>query len=403
MSTTRATEGRRSGNGTIAIFVPTLGAAGAERVAINLGHALVKAGRRVDLVVAEARGDLLGQVPSGVRLVNLESSRVLYSLVGLSRYIRRERPQALVSFMDHANIVALFARALGGGSTRIVATVHNTLSVATRNPNNRRSKLLPLLIRAFYPFAHKVVAVSQGAADDLVRTTGLPANRVDVIYNPVITPELLAARNAPPPHPWLQEGQPPVLLGVGRLTPQKDFPTLLRGFALVRRRRPARCIIIGEGENRSELEALVSQLGVNQDVALLGYHSAVPAFMARSAVFVLSSAWEGLPTVLIEALALAERIVSTDCPSGPREILQNGRLGRLVPMRDPEALSEAILASLDRPGARAADEALVPYTEQSAVQRYLQAVGSTGFLEPYSNNHLSWGEPPPSYVDHKGA
>jgi glycosyltransferase involved in cell wall biosynthesis len=398
MSTTRETEG----GGTIAIFVPTLGAAGAERVAINLGDALVKAGRRVDLVVAQARGDFLNHVPSGVRLVNLESSRVLYSLVGLSRYIRRERPQALVSFMDHANIIALIASGLGG-STRVVATVHNTLSVATRNPNNRRSKLLPLLIRAFYPFAHKVVAVSQGAADDLVRTTGLPANRVDVIYNPVITPGLLAARDAPPPHPWLEEDQPPVLLGVGRLTPQKDFPTLLRAFALVRQQRPARCIIIGEGEQRSELEALVTQLGVKGDVALPGYHPAVPAYIARSAVFVLSSAWEGLPTVLIEALALAQRIVSTDCPSGPREILQNGRLGRLVPTRDPEALSKAILTSLDRPGARAADEALIPYTEQAALQRYLQAVAPNGFLEPYSKNHLSWADTPRSHVDYKGA
>jgi glycosyltransferase involved in cell wall biosynthesis len=125
--------------------------------------------------------------------------------------------------------------------------------------------------------------------------------------------------------------------------------------------------------------------------------------MARSAVFVLSSAWEGLPTVLIEALALAQRIVSTDCPSGPREILQNGRLGRLVPTRDPEALSEAILTSLDRPGVRAGDEALVPYTEQAAVQRYLQAVAPDGFLEPYSNNHLSWAETPRSHVDYKGA
>jgi glycosyltransferase involved in cell wall biosynthesis len=286
----------------------------------------------------------------------------------------------------------------------VVVTVHNTLSVATATPNNRRSRLLPLFIRAFYPLADEVIAVSQGAADDLVRTAGLSADRVDVIYNPVITADLLAARKAPPPHRWVEEGQPPVVLGVGRLTPQKDFPTLLRAFALVRRQRPARLIILGEGPDRPELEALVAQLNLGDDVALPGYHPAVPAFMARAAVFVLSSAWEGLPTVLIEALALTRNIVSTDCPSGPREILQDGRLGRLVPMHDPEALGRAILDSLDHPGTRAADEALAPYTEKAAVEQYLRAVGSLGSPEePDSSIHLRQGKTPRNYVDYEGA
>jgi glycosyltransferase involved in cell wall biosynthesis len=389
---------------TIALFVPSLGASGAERVAVNLGRALVQAGRRVDLVVAEAKGNLLHQLPAGVRLVDLESSRVLYSLPGLVRYLRRERPFGLISFMDHANIVALLARAFASRSTHVVVTVHNTLSVATGKSNNFRSKLLPLLIRAFYPLADQVIAVSQGAADDLVRTAGLPPERVAVIYNPVITPDLLAARNAAPPHPWLEDGQSPVVLGVGRLTPQKDFPTLLRAFALVRRRRRARLIILGEGPDRPELEVLVAQLGLQDDVALPGYQPGVPAFMARAAVFVLSSAWEGLPTVLIEALALTRRIVSTDCPSGPREILQHGRLGRLVPMRDPEALGEAILTCLDRPGTRASDAALVPYTEQAAVELYLRAVGSSGPLgSPDPSIHLRPVETPQNYVDYESA
>lgn len=389
---------------TIALFVPSLGASGAERVAVNLGRALVQAGRRVDLVVAQAQGNLLHQLPAGVRLIDLESSRVLYSLPGLVRYLRRERPIGLISFMDHANIVALLARALAGRSTHVVVTVHNTLSVATGKSNNRRSKLLPLLIRAFYPLADQVIAVSQGAADDLVRTAGLPPERVAVIFNPVITPDLLAARNAAPPHPWLEDGQPPVVLGVGRLTAQKDFPTLLRAFALVRRRRLARLIILGEGQDRPELEVLVAQLGLQDDVALPGYQPAVPAFMARAAVFVLSSAWEGLPTVLIEALALTRRIVSTDCPSGPREILQHGRLGRLVPMHDPEALGEAILTCLDHPGTRASDAALEPYTERAAVELYLRAVGSSEPLgSPDSSIHLRPVETPQNYVDYESA
>jgi glycosyltransferase involved in cell wall biosynthesis len=367
---------------------------------MNLGRALVQAGHPVDLVVADVRGKLTNQIPDGVRLVDLHCSRVITSLVPLAGYLRKERPLAVISFMDHANIVALLARMMGNRATRVVATVHNTLSVATASSNNRRSKLLPALIRLVYPLADRMVAVSQGAADDLMRITGLTG--VEVIYNPVITPDLLAARQAAPPHPWLEEGQPPVILGVGRLTPQKDFPTLVRAFALVRRQRPARLIIIGEGDT-SELEGLARQLGVGSDVLLAGYQPGVPAFMARAAVFVLSSAWEGLPTVLIEALALSRNIVSTDCPSGPREILQDGRLGRLVPMRDPEKLSEAIIASLDQPGTRASDDVLAPFTETVAVQRYLEASGYPGLSgSPELSIHLQGRESPQSYVDYEG-
>jgi glycosyltransferase involved in cell wall biosynthesis len=359
----------------IALFVPSLNAAGAERVAINLGRGLVKAGRPVDFVVAQAGGSLVSELPVGARLVDLEASRVLAGLPGLVRYLRREEPAGIISFMDHANIVALWARVLARRSTRVVATVHNTISIATERPNNRRAKVLPFLMRTFYPWADAIVAVSQGVADDLVRTTGLPADSVEVIYNPVITSSLLAARASPPPHPWLEPGQPPVILGVGRLTAQKDFPNLIRAFAHVRGQRQARLIILGEGDDRRALEELVNQLGLKDDVALPGFHPAVYAFMARAAVFALSSAWEGLPTVLIEALALARAVVSTDCPSGPREILQHGRLGRLVPFHDPEALGQAILASLDQSGPPVPDEALEPFTEQAAVQHYLRAVG----------------------------
>jgi glycosyltransferase involved in cell wall biosynthesis len=359
----------------IALFVPTLNAAGAERVAVNLGRGLVKAGKRVDFVVAQARGPLVSQLPPGARLIDLAVPRVLAGLPGLVRYLRQERPKGLISFMDHANIVALWARALGGRSTRVIATVHSTLSAATQTSNNRRSKFLPLFIRAFYPWADGIVAVSQGVADDLVRMTGLPAKRVEVIYNPIITSDLLAARTAPPPHPWLAPGQPPVVMGVGRLTAAKDFSTLLAAFAHVRRRRQARLLILGEGEERPALETLVAQLGIGDDVALPGFQPGARAFMARAAVFVLSSAWEGLPTVLIEALALTRAVVSTDCESGPREILQHGRLGRLVPVHDPRALGEAILASLDDPGPPVPESALAPYTEEAAVEGYLRAVG----------------------------
>jgi glycosyltransferase involved in cell wall biosynthesis len=183
----------------------------------------------------------------------------------------------------------------------------------------------------------------------------------------------MALAREEPGHPWFEPGQLPVVLGVGRLTRQKDFPTLIRAFAHLRSRREARLIILGEGEDRPELERLIGELQLTGDVALPGFQNAM-AYMARSALFVLSSAWEGLPTVLIEALAVGTRVVSTDCPSGPREILQDGRLGALVPIGDAVALARAMEAALDQPGGAVSPDALKPYTMDAAVDHYLSVI-----------------------------
>ena len=172
------------------------------------------------------------------------------------------------------------------------------------------------------------------------------------IYNPVVTAELVSQSRAPLDHPWLQLGAPPVILGVGRLHEQKDFPTLLRAFARVRAKREARLIILGEAkhaEYRTELTTLAAQLGIANDVMFPGFVDNPFAYMAHAAVFVLSSAWEGLPTVLIEALACGCPVVSTDCPSGPAEILENGKYGPLVPVGDDVALADAICSVLNTP------------------------------------------------------
>jgi glycosyltransferase involved in cell wall biosynthesis len=222
-----------------------------------------------------------------------------------------------------------------------------------------------------------VVAVSQGAADDIARSSGVPRERVRVIYNPVITPTLLQQIGQTPDHPWFAPGQPPVILGVGRLTAAKDFPTLIRAFAEVRRHRNVHLMIVGEGEERGRLEALVRELGLDEVVSLPGYKENAGAYMAKSALFVLSSAWEGLPTVLIEALAAGARVVSTDCPSGPREILQQGRLGTLVPVGDVARLAEAMISSLDRGPSTDPAEGLLPFTSDVAVDEYLRLIEGT--------------------------
>ncbi len=360
--------------GPIAFFLPGLHGGGAERIVVNLTQGITERGLPVDLVLAAAEGAFLDQVPPGVRLVDLRAARVLRSLRPLAGYLRRERPRVLVSSLSHANLVALWAARLAGRSTPVVVTEHNTMSQSALEQGLLERGLWPPLLRTFYRWASHVVAVSQGAADDFARTSGIPRDRVQVVYNPVITPAMMALARQAPDHPWFAPGQPPVILGVGRLTRQKDFPTLIRAFADVRRRRTGRLVILGEGEDRPGLEALVGDLGLADDVALPGFRDNAMAYMARSALFVLSSAWEGLPTVLIEALAAGTRVVSTDCPSGPREILQEGRLGTLVPVGDAAALTGAMVDALDRPSGTVPLDALAPFTRDAAVDNYLRLI-----------------------------
>jgi glycosyltransferase involved in cell wall biosynthesis len=365
-------------DGPIAFFLPSLSGGGAERIILNLMQGITARGLPVDLVVAAAKGPLLNQLPPPVRLVDLHASRVLRSVAPLAGYLRREQPRALVSSMNYANLVALWSARLAGRGTPVVVTVHTTPSHSRPQQSRPTARLWPPLVRRFYPWASSIVAVSRGAADDLAQWSGIPRHLVQVVYNPVITAEGLAAARQPPDHPWFGPGQPPVILGVGRLTAQKDFPTLLRAFAEVRRQRAARLIILGEGEDRSALTALAEELGVAQDVDLPGFRDNALAYMASSALFVLSSAWEGLPTVLIEALAVKTPVVSTDCPSGPREILQEGRLGALVPVGDAAALAAAMIQAMDGPELTIPPDALTPFTREAAVDHYLRLLENAG-------------------------
>jgi glycosyltransferase involved in cell wall biosynthesis len=364
--------------GAIAFFLPSLNGGGAERIVLNLMQGITERGLPVHLVVASAEGPLLEHLPSAVRLVDLKAGRVIRSIVPLAGYLRREHPRVLISSMNYANLVALWAGKLSGGVTPIIVTVHTTMSQSKPQQVRLSPGLWARLLRAFYPWASSVVAVSQGAADDLAQVSGLPRDSIEVVYNPVITSDLLAAARKVPPDPWFAPGSPPVILGVGRLTRQKDFPTLVRAFARVRNERTCRLLILGDGEDREALTTLARELDVDQEVSLPGFRENAAGYMAHAAVFVLSSGWEGLPTVLIEALATGTRVVSTDCPSGPREILQDGRLGALVPVGDVPALAQAIIEALDRPACPAPMETLRPFTREAAVDHYLSLVEQAG-------------------------
>ncbi|ADE13879.1 glycosyl transferase group 1 [Nitrosococcus halophilus Nc 4] len=360
----------------LALFLPSLHGGGAERVMLTLAEGFAERGLLVDLVLASAEGPYLNRVPEAVHVVNLGVSRVIKSLPGLVRYLRREQPQALLSALDHANLIALVAKRLAASKASCVVSVHSTLSVEQRHTKVWRARFIPWLITRWYPGAKKVVTVSQGVAEDLIQTTGLAPEKIQVIYNPVVIPDLLAQAQAPIPHPWLGADQPPVILGIGRLTAQKDFPTLIRAFARVREQRLARLIILGEGEERPKLEALIRTLNLQQDVALPGFVHNPYAYMGRAAVFVLSSAWEGFGNVLVEAMAVGTPVVATDCPSGPAEILHDRTYGPLVGVGDDLHMAKAMMDILEGRGptasvlrGRAADFSL-----EAAITAYLEVL-----------------------------
>ncbi len=358
----------------LAIFLPGLYGGGAERTMLNLAQGVAERDYAVDLVLARAEGPLLAEVPESVRVVDLRASRVLLSLPALVHYLRRKRPHSMLSVMHYANIVALWARRLAGVPTRVVVSARNTLSRSAQHASNWRGRLMPHLIKHFYPWADGIVAVSKGVADDLAQVTAIPREHIQVIYNPVVTPKLQEKAQAPLEHPWFAPSEPQVLLAVGRLTAQKDFPTLIHAFAKVRQAHLARLLILGEGEDRSALEGLVRQLGLEQDVSLPGWVENPYPHMVQASLFVLSSRWEGLPGVLIEALYCGVHLIATDCPSGPREILRNGQYGQLVPVGDVGALALAIETALAGKMPRVPRESWRPFEPETVVNQYINVL-----------------------------
>lgn len=358
----------------LALFIADLGGGGAERVFVNLAKALSHRGHPVDLVVGTLAGAAyLDELPRGVRLVNLQVSRMAFGGPSLIRYIRRERPFAVLATRVHSSCLAVLARQLSGVRTRVIVRESNMVGLGLQAMMPLRRRAFSLAIRYCYPRADHVIAVSRGVADELNGQFGVIWDKLSVVYSPIISEALLNRALEPLNHEWFQEGQPPVILSVGRLTAQKDQQTLIRAFALVRKNVAARLLILGEGENRAELETLVLELGLAPNVSLLGFHANPFAFMARARLFVLPSAWEGLPGTLIQAMACGCPVVSTDCPSGPREILLGGRLGRLVPVGDPTNMARAILESLSN-GRKApcSPEDLLPYTVEYSTRQYLR-------------------------------
>ncbi len=368
----------------IAIFIPSLGGGGAERAMVVLANGFARRGYQVDLVLADARGVFRKEVLEAVRIVDLDSRRMMTSVFKLAGYLRQNRPDALLSAMTHVNLTAIWARRIATIGTRLVISERSTFSQALKGLGSRplMARLMPVLVRMNYSAADAVVSVSKGVQDDLLRYVSLPSSRTHVVYNPVVDSGLLDRSTEHIAHPWFSPGAPPVVLAAGRLTEAKNFPLLLNAFARVRANRDCRLIILGEGPLRQSLESRVSELALGSDVQLPGFADNPLPYMRRAGVFVLSSSWEGLPGVLIQAMACGCRVVSTDCPSGPREILEGGRWGRLVPVGDEVALAKAIEHSLDDESSPDVRGRAGFFSESRSVSSYLEILLPT---EMYSD------------------
>jgi len=335
-------------NPTVAFFIPSMSDGGAERVTLNLVNNIASRHKlNVHLVLVHATGPFLSQVASNVKIIDLKSKHTKNSLFKLAKYLSEHKPIAVVTALQQANVVALIANQLAWRfTTRIIATLHINLSASKKNPTNNKARLLPFLIKHTYRWADQIVAVSNGVADDFSENIGVSRSSIKVIYNPVITSDVVQKATEQPDHRWFGGDSPPVVLAAGRLGEQKNFGLLIEAFNIIKDLTNANLLILGEGEQRESLQKKINECQLQSRVELHGFVSNPYSYMSKAKVFAMSSIFEGLPTVLIEALYCGANLVSTDCPSGPREILQDGKLGGLVEVDNAQQLSKALLDAI---------------------------------------------------------
>jgi glycosyltransferase involved in cell wall biosynthesis len=359
----------------IACFFSTSGHSGVDRAAKHLIPALARRGYAVDLLKVRRHGPDLPQVPAGVRVIDLGSRHTYACLPAIAAYLRREHPAVMLCDKDRVNRTALFARALarlaGPVPTRLVFSSGTTISIDLANRGPLERWVQRNSMGRLYPLADQVIVTSAGVADDMAAYTGLSRDLIRVVPSPVVPEPLFTADLPRPENPAV-----PLILSAGELCGRKGFDTLLRAFARLHAQRPCRLMILGRGAARADLLVLAAELGVAEAFALPGYVPQPYAYMAHADLFAFTSRWEGLGFVLIEALAVGTPVVATDCPSGPREVLHDGRYGPLVPVDDDAALAQAMAATLDAPlPASTLREAARPYGIEAATDAYLNAMG----------------------------
>jgi glycosyltransferase involved in cell wall biosynthesis len=328
----------------IAFLLPDFAIGGAERVALTLITAFLERGIEIDLVLVRPEGELLSALPGEVNVVSLGGGRLRSSLRPLIRYLRDQKPDAVQVRMWPLTLLPIAGRRLAGSAARTVVSDDNVLSKAYTDRGRFHRLVLRASIALFYPLADARIAVSEGVAKDLAMLGGLERNSITVLNNPVALP---SRHDGSREIDWGGEGLR--ILAVGCLIPVKNYSLLLRSFAQLTRSRPARLVILGEGQERGQLESLAAKLGIADRVTMPGATTDLSPYYASADVFVLSSHNEGFGNVLVEAMHHGLTVVSTDCPTGPREILEGGRYGYLTPSGDADGLAAAIDHACDHP------------------------------------------------------
>jgi len=343
---------------------------------INVAVELSRLQQTVELVLVSRTGALLYDVPENIKVRTLDASSTFAAVLPLAFYLRKHMPKSLLSPMNHCNVVAVAAALLARSTTRVVIREATAWSMAFRHESSLKWKrLFPVIARHLYPRADQIIALSHGVAEDLSRSLRLPRHRVRTVYNPVPVNQIREKAGEKPDHPWFRPGEAPVIIALGRLIPSKDHATLIEAFAKVRSMRPARLIIGGEGTERSRLERLIHTYDLGQDVLLAGVLVDPFPWLARASVFVSSSRWEGLPNALLEALACGTPVVATDCNYGPREILEHGRFGTLVPVGDVDQMARAIVETINNPpNEKMFEHALSRFQPEKIAREYLEVL-----------------------------
>lgn len=354
----------------IALYIPSMNGGGAERVMLALANGLAEKDILIDLLLNKVDGPYLKDVSEKVNIVSLDSSRALRSILPLAKYLRKEKPDAILSAMNYVNIITVLAQLASGSNTKVVLSEHGNLTESKKNFGLFKSLIITSLMRWAYKRADAIVAVSDGVADALSNELKINRNKITTIYNPIFSEALVERSKELILHPWAKKSALPLILGVGRLNPYKDFKTLIHAFKQVLEKKDCNLIILGEGELRVELEKLINSLHLDDNVQLPGFVDNPYAWMSHADLFVLSSISEGFGNVIVEAMACGTPVVSTDCPSGPTEILEGGLWGDLVSPGNPDLLAKAIIHSLDNPVQKDVKTRAKFFSVDNAVDQY---------------------------------
>lgn len=334
---------------TIALYLPSMNSGGAEKVSSSLANFFIKEGFKVDLLLTKKTGIFLTLLDDNINVVELSGKRVALDIIPLLNYLKRSSPRVIISSMTHCNLLLSIAAVLFKKDCKYIGVEHTNFSQAIYDHPYFKRVLIKTLIKNLYSQLDGIISVSSGVKSDFILHFPKLEHKIEVIYNPF---DLKFIRNEALKncaHIWLQPDRAyKTILSIGRLTDAKDYKNLIKAIKIVSKTLNTRLIILGEGELEDDLKSYILSNNLSDVINMAGFVANPFSYLSRADVYVLSSKHEGLPSSLIEALICNTPIVSTDCPSGPSEVLQDGEWGDLVPVGDSEALSQAIINVLSK-------------------------------------------------------